>query len=336
MTEEASTSFFEKREAKKLHSPSGGIGTDSGPSGIKVFFASFLFTKKKTLPSVSVCLELLKPVTWFAAIWAFFCGVISSGQPLLPHLGQIFLGLCLAGPLVCGTSQAVNDWFDRHVDAINEPNRPIPSGRMPGRSGLYIGIIWSGVSLLAGAALGRWGLAATVFALALAWAYSTPPLRLKRNGWWGNAACGLCYEGVPWFTGAAVLSGHLPSTAILIIAGLYSLGAHGIMTLNDFKSIEGDRQIGVFSLPVLLGAENAARLACAVMLTPQIVVIAAMSQWHHPRTAIAVSALAIIQLTLMPALLETPEKKAIWYNGTGTTLYVIGMLICAFALAHQS
>jgi chlorophyll synthase len=315
MTQQVRTSFFEKKEAKKLL-VQGGAGT------------------RKT-PSLKTCLELLKPVTWFAAIWAFFCGVISSGQPLLPHLWQIALGLALAGPLVCGTSQAVNDWFDRHVDAINEPNRPIPSGRMPGRWGLYIGIIWSAISLLAGAALGRWGFAATIFALALAWAYSAPPLRLKRNGWWGNAACGLCYEGVPWFTGAAILQGHLPGAEILIIAALYSFGAHGIMTLNDFKSIEGDKQIGILSLPVQLGAKNAARLACAVMLAPQLAVIFAMTGWHHPRTAIAVTLLAFAQTMLMPKLLDEPEQKAIWYNATGTTLYVIGMLICAFALGAK-
>ena len=45
------------------------------------------------------------------------------------------------------------------------------------------------------------------FGLALAWVYSAPPVRLKRNGWWGNAAVALCYEGLPWFTGAAVMAG---------------------------------------------------------------------------------------------------------------------------------
>ena len=50
--------------------------------------------------------------------------------------------------MVCATSQAVNDWFDRHVDAINEPNRPIPSGRIPGRWGLYIALIWGTWSII--------------------------------------------------------------------------------------------------------------------------------------------------------------------------------------------
>lgn len=285
-------------------------------------------------PALKTCLELLKPVTWFAPIWAFMCGTISSGASFTQHWPQVIAGLLLAGPMVCGTSQAVNDWFDRHVDAINEPNRPIPSGRMPGRWGLYIGIAWSGVSLLLAASLGRWGFNAAIVALLLAWAYSAPPLRLKRNGWWGNAAVAICYEGVPWFTGAAVMTGALPNPDILFIAFLYSLGAHGIMTLNDFKSIEGDLQSGIRSLPAMLGAGRAAVLACVVMMVPQFIVIGALLHWHHALAAIAVTLLAVLQLFLMIELLDRPREKAIWYNATGTTLYVLGMLVCAFALAH--
>jgi chlorophyll synthase len=283
-------------------------------------------------PAFATCLELLKPVTWFAPVWAFFCGVISAGQPLAHHAVVVVLGLLLAGPMVCGTSQAVNDWFDRHVDALNEPNRPIPSGRMPGRWGLYIGIVWSLASLLIAIPLGIWGFAATVFALLLAWAYSAPPARLKLNGWWGNAAVGLCYEGVPWFTGTAVMTGHRPSAAIIAIALIYSAGAHGIMTLNDFKSVEGDLKIGVRSLPAQLGVKRAALLACFVMLVAQLAVIGAMLGLHHPRTAVAVGVLTLVQLVLMRRLLARPRELAPWYNGTGTTLYVVGMLICAFAL----
>lgn len=287
------------------------------------------------IPALKTCLELLKPVTWFAPIWAFFCGVVSSGQSLTAHVPIILAGLLLAGPMVCGTSQAVNDWFDRHVDAINEPNRPIPSGRMPGHWGLYIGIIWTALSLLLATRLGLWGFAAAVVALALAWAYSAPPLRLKQNGWGGNAAVAICYEGVPWFTGAAIMTNALPSPHILLIALLYSIGAHGIMTLNDFKSIDGDRAIGINSLPAMLGADRAGRLACWVMILPQIAVIGAMFGWHHRYTALAIMVLLGVQMILMLSLLKKPRERAPWYNATGTTLYVIGMLISAFALAAK-
>src|SRR5689334_13600244 len=75
-------------------------------------------------------LALMKPVTWFAPVWAFLCGAIGSGATSwsVHDIGRIALGPLLAGPILCGLSQVVNDYCDREVDAINEPDRLIPSG----------------------------------------------------------------------------------------------------------------------------------------------------------------------------------------------------------------
>jgi chlorophyll/bacteriochlorophyll a synthase len=283
-------------------------------------------------PAPSAILELLKPITWFPPMWAFACGVVSVGLPEQQRWSVVVVGLMLAGPMVCGTSQAINDWFDRHVDAINEPRRPIPSGRIPGRWGLYIAVMWTGFSVLVGTLLGAWGFAATIVGLALAWAYSAPPLRLKRNGWWGNAAVAACYEGLPWFTGAAIMAAALPNWRVISLAALYSLGAHGIMTLNDFKSIDGDRQMGIGSLPVRLGAERAAQLACIVMSVPQAVVVVLLLAWSRPWHAIAVTFSLAAQFLLMSILMRAPRQNAAWYNATGVTLYVLGMLVSASAV----
>ncbi len=288
------------------------------------------------LPKPAAVLELFKPVTWFAAMWAFMCGAVSSGQPFAGNLHLILGGMLLAGPMVCASSQAVNDWYDRHVDAINEPDRPIPSGRIPGRWGLYLAIIWSGLSLLLGAALGFWAFAATLVAVFFAWAYSAPPLRLKLNGWWGNAAVGISYEGISWFTGAAVMLGALPNPLILFLALAYSVGAHGIMTLNDFKSIEGDRLMGVRSLPAQLGPDRAALLACVIMAAAQFAVILMLAWIGKPWHAAAIIGLLCAQLLLMVDLLGDPRGKAIWYSATGVTLFVLGMLVSAFAVAPLS
>jgi chlorophyll/bacteriochlorophyll a synthase len=286
-----------------------------------------------TLPAPSAIAELLKPITWFPPMWAFGCGVVASGAPMQGRGAIIAAGIVLAGPMVCATSQAVNDWFDRHVDAINEPQRPIPSGRLPGRWGLYVALAWTVLSLLVALVLGPWGFAAAVFGLALAWAYSAPPIRLKRNGWWGNAACGLCYEGLAWITGAVVMAGGgLPSLPSLILAALYSAGAHGIMTLNDFKSIEGDRRTGIGSLPVRLGVKRAAQAACWTMAVPQAIVVLMLLDWGAPTHAALVAALLAAQVLLMRRLLSDPMRWAVWYSGGGVTLYVLGMLVSAFAL----
>jgi chlorophyll/bacteriochlorophyll a synthase len=289
----------------------------------------------RTVPQLSAILELLKPITWFAPMWAYACGVVSSGRPILDNIGLLILGVVLAGPLVCATSQAVNDWFDRHVDAINEPHRPIPSGRMPGAWGLYVAIGWTILSLAVGWLLGPWGFAATALGLALAWAYSAPPFRLKINGWWGNSAVAACYEGLPWITGAAVMGAPMPDAKIIALAALYSVGAHGIMTLNDFKSVEGDLKMGIGSLPARLGVDRAAKVACLFMAIPQIAVILLLLYWGHPFAAIAVIASIGVQFLLMMRLLAAPAALAPWYNATGTSLYVLGMMACAIAIGKS-
>jgi chlorophyll/bacteriochlorophyll a synthase len=287
---------------------------------------------KVVMPTPRAVLELFKPVTWFPPMWAFMCGVVSTGAPFSQKWPLALAGAILAGPLICATSQAVNDWFDREVDAINEPNRPIPSGRIPGQWGLYISIAWSLISLALSAVLGIWVFVAALVGLALAWAYSAPPIRLKQSGWWGAAACALSYEGITWFTGAAVVTQALPDIRILILAGLYAFGAHGIMTLNDFKAEEGDRQMGIASLPVTLGATNAARLACAIMVFAQVIVVGFLLSWNLPIYAGLVTSSIFAQAFAMRTLLSDPRAKAPWYNGTGILLYVLGMLVSAIGV----
>jgi len=286
-----------------------------------------------SLPEPRAVLTLLKPITWFPPMWAFACGAVSAGAAVDGRWWLVALGVVLAGPIVCGMSQAANDWCDRHVDAINEPDRPIPSGRIPGRWGLWIALAMSVLALIVGWQLGPWGFGATVAGVLAAWAYSAEPVRLKRSGWWGPGLVGLSYETLPWITGAAVLSAGAPRPEILLVALLYGIGAHGIMTLNDFKALEGDRQMGVNSLPVTLGPERAARVACWVMIVPQVAVIGLLLFWGRPYHALAILASLGLQLAAMRVLLRDPRGKTPWYNGTGVTLYVAGMMVAAFALS---
>jgi chlorophyll synthase len=284
------------------------------------------------IPRPRDVLELMKPVTWFPPMWAFMCGVISSGVPLADRWGLLIAGMLLAGPLVCGNSQAINDWFDRHVDAINEPKRPIPSGRIAGRWGLGIAIGGTIISLFVGWAINPVVGAATVLGVFLAWIYSAPPIRAKANGWWGPGVCAAAYEGLTWFTGAAAMVGGLPEPRILVILALYAAGAHGIMVLNDFKAVEGDRVSNVRSLPILLGERRAALLACYTMAVPQLVVAVLLSHWGAKPSAVLVILSIAAQFLLMQRLLSNPAKCAPFYNATGTSLYVLGMLAAAFGL----
>ncbi|MCU0621527.1 MAG: chlorophyll synthase ChlG [Gemmatimonadales bacterium] len=292
-----------------------------------------LSSGRRPVPHPRDVLALLKPVTWFPPMWAFLCGAVSVGVPFSGRGRVLAMGLVLTGPLVMAASQAANDWFDRDVDALNEPDRPIPSGRIPGRWGLALALGWSLLSVLAAASLGRWGFVATLLALAIGWAYSAPPLRFKRNAWIGNLACGISYETLAWVTGAAVLlGGTLPGPRTLLVALLYGLGAHGMLTLNDYKSIAGDQRMGVRSLPVQLGPRRAAIVAGATIVLPQLLLVALLFAWGSPVAASVVAALAVIQLAMLAEFVAHPVERALWYSALGVPFSVLGMMAAALAL----
>ncbi len=266
-------------------------------------------------------------------MWALMCGLVSGGITPLSHPWLFGFGIVLTGPLVCGASQIINDYCDREVDSINEPDRPIPSGRVSESRALQFAIVWSLLAQIWSFSLGIWVAFATTLGLILAWAYSAPPLRLKQNGWWGNLSVALSYEGLAWITGAAVaIGGDLPASDTLLVALLYSLGAHGIMTLNDFKAIGGDITSGIRTLPVQLGPERAAKLACLVMLLPQIIVLALLQGWGYTLAAAVITTLIAGQMLAMLRFLKNPKLLAPWYNGLGVTQYVAGMMVTACAL----
>jgi chlorophyll synthase len=68
------------------------------------------------------------------------------------------------------------------------------------------------------------------------------------------------------------------------------------------------------------------------MALPQVAVVALLAAWGAPLHAAAVAASLLAQAGLMVRLLRDPRRLAPWYNGTGIMLYVLGMLVSAFAL----
>ena len=283
-------------------------------------------------PSLISLLELIKPVTWFPPMWAFLCGVVSVGALNSNNIILILSGLLLAGPLVCGMSQAVNDWCDRHVDAINQPERPIPSGRVSAGWGFFTGIIMSATSIIFAYYLGSLIFFATIMGVLAAWLYSLEPIRLKRSAIFGPGVVAICYEGLPWFTGAAIFTISLPNKEVLIVLSLYALGAHGIMTMNDFKATKGDKLLGINSLPVILGRKPATLVACLIMLFPQLIVISLFYFWGSLILAITLAVCVLLQSLSMIFLIRDPEKNTPFFNMTGVLLYIAGMMLSANGL----
>lgn len=291
-------------------------------------------TTRPARTAFRVALELTHPITWFAAVWAYLCGAVASGRLHAPgSIPLILVGMILGGPGLTALSQVINDYCDRDVDAINEPGRPIPSGR----AGLSLvrleilalaGLVLLCTIILGSEHVGPYVLLGVLFALV----YSAHPVRAKRNGWIGNALCAVSYEGLAWLAGNASF-GHLTGASVCA-ALFYSTGAHGIMTINDFKSMVGDARLGIRTLPVLHGPRAAVLIAAAVMDLAQLGVIGLLAHFHLWISAAVVAALLVVQLPLQSRFYADPEGRAIWYNATGTTFFVWGMMATAIGIAH--
>lgn len=278
-------------------------------------------------------ITLMKPVTWFAASWAFLCGAVASGALSwsVDSIGRLVLGIFMAGPILCGLSQIVNDYCDREVDAINEPHRLIPSGLVSIRHILITTLVltWIGSSIALW--LGREVALFVGIGFLFAVSYSMKPIRAKRNGWFGNALVSFSYEGLAWVAGHAALAALSWQSAILAL--LYSIGAHGIMTVNDFKSMTGDARMGIRSIPVQYGKKVAAWLVVITMAASQIGVIIALALWGHLIAAGVVLLLVGAQCVPYVRFIRDPENNAVFFNATAIMLFVWGMLAAAIGLA---
>ena len=297
------------------------------------FVSPVIVTPRVEKPTLLLrSLKLMKPITWFGPMWAFLCGAVASGATgwNLPDIGQILLGIVLAGPVLCGVSQIINDYFDRDIDAINEPNRLIPSGLVSIQQ--IIGTI--AFLLLLGVSLGFYfGPSVSLYAaigLTLAIFYSAPPIRAKRNGWVGNALVAISYEGLAWLAGHAAF-GPLSSASVLL-AFLYSFGAHGIMTINDYKGMDGDRRVGIRTIPVLYGPQGAAWLTVLMMDFAQVAVIGAFVYWGHWLIAGLLLVVLLVQLPTQRSFVQQPIERHLNFSAIGVSFFVWGMMAAAVGL----
>jgi len=287
-------------------------------------------------------LQLMKPITWIPLIWGVVCGAASSGNYTWNLENFLMSATCmlLAGPLMAGYTQTLNDFYDREIDAINEPYRPIPSGAIsiPQVVTQIVVLLLTGVGL--SYLLDLWTghefpiiTVLCLFGAFIAYIYSAPPLKLKKNGWLGNYALGSSYIALPWWTGHA-LFGELNLT-IVILTLFYSFAGLGIAVVNDFKSVEGDEKLGLNSLPVMFGIGTAAWICVLMIDIFQAGVAVYLISIKENLYAVILLLMVIPQITFQDMyFLRNPLENDVKYQASAQPFLVLGMLITGLALGH--
>jgi chlorophyll/bacteriochlorophyll a synthase len=287
-------------------------------------------------------LQLMKPITWIPLIWGVVCGAASSGNFTWSLENILLAGACmlLSGPLMTGYTQTVNELYDREIDAINEPYRPIPSGAIsiPQVVIQIFVLLVAGIAVAYGLDLAVAHEFPTIVCIAIggafiAYIYSAPPLKLKQNGWLGTYALGSSYIALPWWTGHA-LFGNLNWT-IVILTLIYSFAGLGIAIVNDFKSVEGDRALGLKSLPVMFGVTAAAWICVIAIDVFQIGIGSYLVAIHENLYGAIVLLLVIPQITFQDMyFLRNPLENDVKYQASAQPFLVLGMLFTGLALGH--
>ena len=288
-------------------------------------------------------LQLMKPITWIPLIWGVVCGAAASGNFSwsLNNLLASLACMLMSGPLLAGYTQTINDFFDREIDAINEPNRPIPSGAISIKQVkvqiwvlLVLGLIVAYLlDLYANHSF------PSVFLLALggsfvSYIYSAPPLKLKQNGWLGNYALGASYIALPWWAGQALFGKLTILTALLTLA--YSLSGLGIAVINDFKSVEGDAKLGLNSLPVIFGIKKASQISAGLIDIFQLAMVIVLILIGQNLASVILVLLIIPQITFQDMwLLRDPLKYDVKYQASAQPFLITGMLVTAIAIGHS-
>ncbi|NTV98302.1 MAG: UbiA family prenyltransferase [Chlorobiaceae bacterium] len=218
-------------------------------------------------------IELLDPVTWISVFPCLAAGVMASGgmKPTLHDYFLLFLLFIMYGPLGTGFSQSINDFYDLELDRLNEPTRPIPSGRISEREAAWNwGIVLVTAILLAiwiGSDIG--GVRGIVFAVSLlsglviGYIYSAPPLKLKKNIFLSAPAVGISYGFITYISANALFSDIRPEVIWLGILNFFM--AVSLIIMNDFKSTEGDAKSGMKSLTVMIGTRKTFLVAFGII-----------------------------------------------------------------------
>jgi len=291
----------------------------------------------EALSKLSLFIRFLKPVTWIPVMWSFLCGAVASGHFGWKDLAgtKFLLAMLLTGPLATGTCQMLNDYFDRDLDQINEPDRPIPGGAISLRSATVLIAIWSALSVIAGYLIHPLIGFYVVIGIINAHLYSANPIKLKKRLWAGNIIVAVSYLIIPWAAGEIAYSPELSFTALqpsLIVAATYTVASTGTMTINDFKSVEGDRQNGIRTLPAVFGETGAALIAAVLINLGQLFAALYLLLKGQQLFGWITAGLIAPQFLLQFSLVRSPGTMDVRYNAIAQNFLVAGMLVCAFAI----
>lgn len=288
-------------------------------------------------------LRTSRPERWVVPIAAMMAGALATGAVPLSGIGatRLAFGALLCGPLITGLGSVVNAIFDRDLDAVNHPERPLPSGALPlnvlvaqmGLMGMVmlffahlldhgLGLSWAG-RFGVGSTDGSGVFYATLATSALVFAMNAPPLSLRRQTWASGLVNALCVVFMPWLVGVMLFA--KPATGVLLLGAGFAYGAVGLFTLGTLGDVDAHRRVGLRTLAALLGPEMGLLIGSMLLLT-SLVAVAILLGVRHPAPAMAIAVTALAQFTVVWRGIRVEPGRPVWY-GLAVGLFAAAMLL---------
>ena len=215
--------------------------------------------------------------------------------------------------LFTGAGNALNDVYDRDVDRVNHPGRPIPSGRVTPEAAFDLALVLFAGTVVLGLLINVAAFGLVLLSLALMVSYET---RFKASGWSGNLLIGWLVGSLFLFAGLCVYGGEARpmqiAASLAVLAGLSTVGRE---IVKDIEDVAGD--VGRATLPKTRGVPFAGRaaqafLALAVVLSAVPAALGILSAWYAPTVAVAdgIFIYAALHATRSPGRSERAMKVA--------------------------
>jgi len=276
-------------------------------------------------------LEMMRPYTMFHSGMLAIAGAeIASAGTAAPW--RVILAALVT---ICGWEAGLyaGDYYDRHLDAVAKPSRPVPSGRVSPREAFLTMVVLIGVGYVSAAMLGWANLLLAICTTVLGIAYSKT---FKNKAILGNFDRGVL--GICAVLFGALAGGSIFQLSVLLLGVMVFFHDATTNLVGAIRDVEGDRAAGYSTVPVVYGLVAAVRIVCGLALTWIILGIALMIVAHPTPLAIVLflgaltlDAIVYIPMWRAPAQVDRPQALTAHKYLVAERLTLLSAIIAIFA-----
>ena len=273
-------------------------------------------------------LRIMRPVNCLMMGFAVLVGAALATKSISSIPWQISLYGFVTGFMLTAASMAINDYYDREIDAVNEPKRPIPSGAVKPQEAVAFALVLTAIGLIAASVTSFLCFVTAAIAWIVFVAYTTVG---KRNGLPGNFLVSICVA-IPLIYGSVAATDAVQLN-VWLFAMIAFLSNTGREITKGIVDVKGDQSRHVKTLAVRFGDKKAAVVAVgfyllAVLLTPLPWFLKLVSTWFIPLVAITDLGLVASSVLLLRDYSRDNARKiknmCLYFLAVGLLAFIAG------------